>query len=109
MNDKEERDEFLQYTNDHYIMTRPIWNYVLKSKKDGNFYIGFTTDLENRLNEHQKGLVKSTKNRRPFVLVYYEVSFNQMSAIHREKYLKTTYGHRYLKNRIGEGNDSIEI
>ena len=43
------------------------FNYVLKSKKDGNFYIGFTTDLENRLNEHQKGLVKSTKNRRPFV------------------------------------------
>jgi len=28
MNDKEERDEFLQYTNDHNVMTRPIWNLM---------------------------------------------------------------------------------
>ena len=28
MNDKEERDEFLQYTNDHNVMTRPIRNLM---------------------------------------------------------------------------------
>ena len=76
------------------------YNYVLRSLKDKRFYIGFTTNLKARLAEHSKGNVKSTKHRRPFILVYYEVSFNSESAIHREKYLKTTYGHRYLKNRI---------
>ncbi len=76
--------------------------YVLVSKKDNHFYIGYTSNLLQRMNKHSKGLVKSTKYRRPFILVYYEVCYNQSSALKREKYLKTTYGHRYLKNRIPE-------
>ena len=85
------------------------YNYVLKSLKDNNFYIGFTTNLKERLSAHSKGLVKSTKYRRPFILVYYELSFNLESAIHREKYLKTTYGHRYLKNRIPENTNGLPV
>ena len=68
--------------------------------KDGNMYIGFTKDLKERINRHNKGLVYSTKNRVPFELIYYEASRNISDAIHREKYLKTSYGHRYLKNRL---------
>ena len=49
---------------------------------------------------HAKGQVRSTKFRRPLILVYYEVYFDKDSDIKREKYLKTTYGHRYLKNRF---------
>jgi putative endonuclease len=74
--------------------------YVLKSEKDGNLYIGYTTDLERRINEHNEGLSKSTSYRRPLNLVYFEASLNIKDAMHREKYLKTTYGHRYLKNRL---------
>jgi putative endonuclease len=77
------------------------YNYVLRSLKDNNLYIGYTTNLDQRLKEHKNGQVASTKYRRPLILIYYEVSFNIESAIHREKYLKSTYGHRYLKNRIG--------
>ena len=76
------------------------YTYVLRSSADGNFYIGFTNDLWQRMEEHKKGLVKSTKYKRPLCLVYYEACFDQKSALKREKYLKTTYGHRYLKNRI---------
>jgi len=86
-----------------------FYNYVLKSLVDNNFYIGFTSDIKKRLNEHKNGLVKSTKNRRPLILIYYEVCFNKESAIHRERYLKTTYGHRYLKSRIGEMNNGLAI
>jgi putative endonuclease len=82
--------------------TKSYYNYVIKSMKDNHLYIGYTSNLEQRMKEHAKGLVLSTKYRRPLILVYYEVSFNLDSALHREKYLKTTYGHRYLKNRIGE-------
>lgn len=78
------------------------YNYVLRSLKDNNLYIGFTKNLDQRMEEHKNGQVGSTKFRRPFLLIYYEVSFDQESAIHREKYLKTTYGHRYLKNRLGD-------
>ena len=76
------------------------FTYVLKSQKDGKFYIGYTVNLEKRIMEHNSGKVKSTKYRIPFELVYYESCREQADALHREKYLKSTYGHRYLKNRI---------
>ena len=76
------------------------YNYVLISMNDGNYYIGYTSDLKARLQEHKKGKVKSTKLRRPLRLVYYEVSFNLDLALKREKYLKSTYGYRtYLSSR----------
>ncbi|MBS3742230.1 MAG: GIY-YIG nuclease family protein [Candidatus Cloacimonetes bacterium] len=77
-----------------------FYTYVLKSQRDKNFYIGFTKDLEKRINEHNKGKVTSTKYRKPLILIYYEACRNKEDALHREKYLKTSYGHRYLKNRL---------
>jgi len=74
--------------------------YILKSLVDNNFYTGYTTNLKKRIQEHNDGLSKSTKNRRPFELIYFEGSKNIKDAIRREKYLKTTYGKRYIKNRI---------
>lgn len=74
--------------------------YVLRSQKDKKFYTGYTANLEKRLLEHNSGLSASTKYRIPFDLVYFEACLNQQDAIHREKYLKSTYGKRYLKNRL---------
>ena len=74
--------------------------YVLKSLKDNNYYVGFTRNLANRLNEHNEGKVMSTKNRIPFQLVYWEGCLNQKDATLREKYLKTAWGKRYIRNRI---------
>jgi putative endonuclease len=50
----------------HYV-------YVLLSQKDDKFYIGFTSDLERRLKEHNDGKAQSTKSRRPLKLLYYEL------------------------------------
>ena len=74
--------------------------YVLKSERDGKFYTGYTRNLERRFEAHKNGQVKSTANRRPLKLIYYEACLNQEDATHREKYLKTTYGKRYIKNRL---------
>jgi putative endonuclease len=74
--------------------------YVLLSKKDNKFYTGFTSNLNERIKEHNSGKVTSTKYRTPFELVYYEACLNQEDALHREKYLKSTYGKRYIKNRL---------
>ena len=74
--------------------------YVLQSLADGNFYTGYTNDLEKRLAEHQGGKVFSTNSRRPFKLIYYEFCLNREDAAKREKYLKTAWGKRYLKNRL---------
>lgn len=77
-----------------------FFTYVLKSKTDGMYYTGFTSDIEKRLNDHNSGKVFSTKRRIPFEIVYFEFCLNIDDAIHREKYLKTTYGKRYIRNRI---------
>jgi putative endonuclease len=74
--------------------------YVLKSKKDGGLYIGFTGDLRKRMKRHELGLVVSTKSRRPFEIVYYESCLNKTDALHREIYLKTAWGRRYINSRI---------
>jgi putative endonuclease len=74
--------------------------YVLRSAFDGNFYIGHTADLRKRFAEHNTGRVQASRERVPFELVYYEACRNLSDAIRREKYLKTTYGHRYLKSRL---------
>ncbi len=74
--------------------------YILQSLKDKKFYTGFTTDLKRRFEEHQSGKNFSTKNRTPFNLVYYEFCLNEKDAKNRERYLKTAWGKRYLKNRF---------
>jgi putative endonuclease len=75
--------------------------YALRSAADGHLYVGFTHDLKQRLRQHQSGDVASTRNRRPLDLVYYEACRSQADATRREKYLKTAWGKRYLKNRLG--------
>lgn len=82
------------------------YNYVLRSEKDGKRYIGFTDDLKKRLDEHNKGLNKSTKDRRPFTLIYYEACLNKKDAIIREKYLKTMWGSKYLNKRLEDSMKS---
>ena len=69
-----------------------FYTYVLQSKKDGKWYTGTTSDLQKRFKEHNIGLSTSTKNRGPFVLIYYEACLNQKDAFTREKYLKTGMG-----------------
>ncbi len=76
------------------------YTYVLYSKKDGDFYTGFTQDLKLRFKQHNKSQVESTKDRRPFELIYYEACLNRNDATHREKYLKTYHGKAYIKRRL---------
>ena len=74
--------------------------YVLRSMKDGMFYLGFTKNLRKRLEDNNSGLVPSTKWRRQFQLVYWEGCLNQTDATRREKYLKSSWGKRYIKGRL---------
>ncbi len=77
-----------------------FYTYVLKSTKDNKLYIGFSSNLKKRLEEHNKGLVRATSTRFPFKLVYYEACCDKEKAVAREKTLKTGFGRSYLKKRI---------
>jgi putative endonuclease len=62
--------------------------YILKSQKDRNLYIGQTSNLEQRLQYHNSGRIKSTRKRTPFELIYVEKFPTRGEAMKREKVLK---------------------
>jgi putative endonuclease len=74
--------------------------YVLKSLKDGNLYIGQTSDIEKRFTEHNSGLCKSTKSRIPFKLIYQEEFKTRSEAMKREKELKTGKGREFIRKML---------
>ena len=62
--------------------------YVLQDRDDDRrFYIGFTSDLRRRLDEHHGNRVLSTRGRR-WRLVYYEAYVTRDAARRRERVLK---------------------
>jgi len=71
--------------------------YVLYSRKDHMFYIGYTSNFYRRMQEHAEGRSKSTASRRPFVCVFCEYYICKSDALRRETYFKTTAGKRVLR------------
>ena len=75
--------------------------YILKSKADKALYIGYTENLRERVEQHNKGKTKSTKHRIPFELIYYEAYKNKIDARKREIELKNnSYRKEQLLKRL---------
>ena len=74
--------------------------YVLHSRKDNGFYIGYSADLRKRIAEHRDGISFATAYRRPWKLIYYEAYTEAADALGREKYLKSGAGRRLLKQQL---------
>ena len=73
--------------------------YIIQSLKDKKYYIGFTSNIERRLQEHNCGRVRATKSRRPFRLKQLERFKTKREALEREKFYKTHKGYNYLKKK----------
>jgi len=71
--------------------------YVLKSKKNGNRYIGYTSKpITNRLKEHNEGSNRYTKNNIPYELLYFEQNYCKECGTNKEKFLKSGQGRKLL-------------
>jgi putative endonuclease len=77
-----------------------FYTYVLKSKKSGRLYTGYTNDPRKRFKEHGDKKSSYTKERGPYKLIFYEACLNREDARSRELYLKSGKGKRYLKSRL---------
>jgi predicted GIY-YIG superfamily endonuclease len=73
--------------------------YILHCNNDTT-YVGYTSDLKDRLSRHQKGYVPSTKNLRPVKLLTYISFMDKYKAVAFEKYLKTGSGRAFLRKRL---------
>jgi putative endonuclease len=71
--------------------------YVLENLGNSDLYKGFTNNIGKRIKEYNSGMVESTRTNRPWKLVYCEVFVDKQDAISREKYLKSGWGRKFLK------------
>jgi len=74
--------------------------YILQNLRDKTLYTGFTVNLKKRFFEHEHNKNFSTKNRGSYKIIYFEGCINRKDALKRERYLKTSWGKRYIKNRL---------
>ena len=94
-NKKSGRGGFTPHLFMHYF-------YIIQSiKKSNEIYSGSTNNLKERVTNHNKGKVISTKRYLPWRLVYYEAYLSEDDARAREKkFKKHGKGNNELKKRI---------
>jgi len=73
--------------------------YVLQNS-EGRLYIGLTTDLERRVQEHQENKGGWTSGRGPWKLIYYESFSDRSEAMRRERNLKRGRANQELRKRF---------
>lgn len=81
--------------------------YIISSLKQNWIYTGYSTNLRNRIKDHQRGKSKATKPYLPFELIFYEAYKAQADAKRREAYLKTNQGKRVLKIMLKDSLKSL--
>ena len=98
------------------MISLPFCVYFLFSRKDLFLQIGFTSNIENRIKNHNAGGTKSTSNRRPLDLIFCEFYLFEEDARKGELYFKTTAGKKAIKymlsgtlEKMGYAGKSIEL
>ncbi len=86
-----------------------FYTYVLYSLKNKRLYTGYTDDLKQRINEHNKGIGGnySSKNR-PFKLIFYEAFLSKEDASKQEKFYKSGYGREVLKAKVEKSLEQVK-
>ncbi|OGN40538.1 MAG: hypothetical protein A2606_03315 [Candidatus Yanofskybacteria bacterium RIFOXYD1_FULL_42_10] len=93
------------------------YTYILKSKKDNQYYIGYTNDLDSRLKLHNANTVQATKGLGPWEIFHSEQFQTEKEAVNREKQIKSWKSRKAierLKFKQNRGSstfsrDNIEI
>ena len=82
--------------------------YILYSHISKQIYVGQTQNLAIRLSQHGAGLVRSTKNKRPLLLIHQEMFSTRSEVMKREKFLKSLPGSKIkiqiLKKFLADGS-----
>jgi len=87
-----------------------FWVYILRSLRNGKLYIGHTNNLDRRVWQHKEGRgSRFTGQNGPWELVHKEEHPDRVSAVRRERYLKSVAGSREKKRLAGaRTNGSVE-
>ena len=78
----------------------PHFVYIIYSETRERYYIGSCADLEIRLKRHNAGATTSTKNGRPWKMVYNETFSSKTEALKREINIKKMKSRIYIEELI---------
>ena len=79
---------------------RTLYLYILKSKKNGKYYVGSTRELDKRIDEHNRGKIRSTKAFIPYELIYKETFLTYTEARRREISIKKRKSRKFIDGLI---------
>jgi len=75
--------------------------YIIYSVKFNRHYVGLSSNVTQRLESHNLGVVKSTKAFCPWEIIHTEIFETRIEARKKEKYLKSAAGRRWRNNNLG--------
>lgn len=73
--------------------------YLLKCS-DNTIYTGCTSNLQERINRHERGDINYTRTRLPVELITYIVFKEKHKAFYFERYLKSGSGKAFTFKRL---------
>ncbi|HRI79437.1 MAG TPA: GIY-YIG nuclease family protein [Cyclobacteriaceae bacterium] len=76
--------------------------YIIESETSHKWYIGFTSDLDARLANHNHGLNASTKGRGPWKYIFQRPVEGRKQAREFEKYLKAARNKSFIRKKFEE-------
>lgn len=71
--------------------------YILKSKVNGSYYKGLTSDIDRRIRDHNSGNTSSNRKFAPYGIVHVELCENLEDARELELFFKSGYGRELIK------------
>jgi putative endonuclease len=78
-----------------------FWTYIIYSRQFDKYYVGFTHDLNSRLNAHNHPKNKGfTRKFQPWTLVYCQSFKTKIEAMEFEKYLKSLKSKKALNEFV---------
>ena len=78
--------------------------YILYSIIKNRFYVGSTSDVEERLKRHNAGATTSTKNGRPWKVVFTKEFDSKTEALKYENYIKRMKSRKFIESLIQKGS-----
>jgi len=75
--------------------------YILYSRSLNRYYIGHSSNLEDRLERHNRGRSKYTKGGKPWELIWVMVCDTRSEAMKLERKIKKRGANRFLEDQFG--------
>ncbi len=78
------------------------YTYIIESQKSRKWYIGHSANPDKRVNEHNSGFTKSTKNKGPWKLIFIKEFHSKIETNRFELKLKRLKNKDYIRSHYKE-------